>query len=398
MIATITLNDELRWNAVQARDIEADGAFVYAVASTGIYCRPSCPSRRPRRIQVRFYLTPGEAEAAGYRACRRCAPRNGETDAVRKIRQAKEYLDAHLDETVTLERLGAAVGMSPYHLQRTFRRHTGMSPKAYRDGRRMERMKSRLRDGDTVSRATYDAGYTSASRAYDHARARLGMTPADYRRGGSGVRIRSTTLETAAGTLLVAATDRGLCAVKLGDGAAPLEAELRREYPNASFEPADAELGRWAEAVVAAIGGAPAGDQVPLDVRGTAFQHQVWEALQRIPPGATRTYAEIAREIGRPGSARAVGAACGSNRVAVVIPCHRVVREDGELGGYRWGFERKRALLERERERLREEQPGARERSREREGERARGEQPRERERSRERERERGKKRAQAAG
>ena len=350
MIATVTLNDELRWNAVQARDIEADGAFVYAVASTGIYCRPSCPSRRPRRTQVRFYTTPAEAEDAGFRACRRCVPRDGETAAVRRVRAAREYLDAHLDETVTLRRLGAAVGMSPYHLQRSFRRQVGMSPKAYRDSRRMDLMKSRLREGETVSRATYDAGYTSPSRAYDHARARLGMTPADYRRGGSGVRIRSTTLETAAGTLLVAATDKGLCAVKLGDDPGALEAELRAEFPNAQLESGDRELARWAEAVVAGVEGRAVAGNPPLDVRGTAFQLLVWEALQRIPPGSTRTYGEIARDIGRPGAARAVGVACGSNRLAVLIPCHRVVRGDGDLGGYRWGVERKRALLERERE------------------------------------------------
>ena len=350
MIATLTLNDELRWNAVQARDIDADGAFVYAVASTGIYCRPSCPSRRPRRTQVRFYATPADAEDAGYRACRRCSPRDGETEAVRRVRAAREYLDDHVDETVTLDRLGAAVGMSPCHLQRTFRRQIGMSPKAYQDSRRMDLLKSRLREGDTVSRATYDAGYTSASRAYDHARARLGMTPADYRRGGSGVRIRSTVLETGAGALLVAATDKGVCAVKLGDDADALEAELRGEYPKARLEPGDAELAGWAQAVVAGIEGRSGAEKVPLDVRGTAFQHLVWDALRRIPPGVTRTYGEIAREIGHPGSARAVGAACGSNRVAVVIPCHRVVRGDGDLGGYRWGLQRKRSLLERERE------------------------------------------------
>jgi AraC family transcriptional regulator of adaptative response/methylated-DNA-[protein]-cysteine methyltransferase len=233
MIATIAQNDELRWDAVLGRDATADGSFVYAVASTGIYCRPSCPSRRPRCTQVRFYSTPMEAEAAGFRACLRCAPRDGETEGRRRVRAAREYLDQHLDETVTLERLGAAVGMSPYHLQRTFRRLTGMSPKAYADTRRMERMKSRLRQGDSVSRATYEAGYTSASRAYDNARARLGMTPADYRRGGSGLRIRSATLRTPAGVLLVAATDRGLCAVTLGDSAESLEAALRKEYPAA---------------------------------------------------------------------------------------------------------------------------------------------------------------------
>lgn len=351
MIATLLETDRSRWDAVLARDPDADGTFVYAVASTGIYCRPSCPSRRPRRNQVRFFLTPAAAEGAGFRACRRCAPRDGETDARRRVRAAREYLDAHLDQPVTLERLGAEVGMSPYHLQRTFTRLTGMSPKAYRDSRRMERMKISLRAGDSVSRATYDAGYGSASRAYDHARSRLGMTPADYRRGATGVRIRSLTLDTAAGVLLVAATERGLCAVTLGGSPAGLEAELRKEFPRATIEPADAELRRWAGAVVRRLEGESPADRLPLDVRGTAFQRQVWEALQRIPAGATRTYGEIARAIGRPTAARAVGRACGSNRLAVVVPCHRAVRGDGDLGGYRWGVERKQALLERERRR-----------------------------------------------
>ena len=215
--------EDSRWTAVLGRDEASDGRFVYAVASTGIYCRPSCPSRRPRRNQVRFFSSPAAAETEGFRACRRCEPRKSEPDARRRVREAREYLDRHLDETVTLERLGAAVGLSPYHLQRSFRRQTGMSPKAYADARRMERMKSGLRKGDTVSRATYDAGYTSTSRAYDHARARIGMTPAAYRRGGAGLRIRYTTLPTSLGVLLVAATDRGLCAVTLGDSVKALE-------------------------------------------------------------------------------------------------------------------------------------------------------------------------------
>ncbi len=238
--------------------------------------------------------------------------------------------------------------MSPYHLQRTFRRLTGLSPKAYADQQRMDRMKRRLKEGGSVSRATYDAGYTSASRAYDHARNSLGMTPADYRRGASGLRIRSTTLHTSAGILLVAATDRGLCAVTLGDSAGSLERGLRAEYPEARFEPADDQLGRWTAAVVARLEGTGTAERLPLDVRGTAFQRQVWEALQRIPRGTTRTYGEIAREIGRPSAARAVGRACGSNRLAVVIPCHRAVRGDGELGGYRWGRQRKQEILRKE--------------------------------------------------
>jgi AraC family transcriptional regulator of adaptative response/methylated-DNA-[protein]-cysteine methyltransferase len=348
MPADAITNDESRWAAVLGRDGTADGGFVYAVASTGIYCRPSCPSRRPRRNQVRFFSTPDAAETEGFRACLRCEPRKGEPDARRRVREAQEYLDRHLDETVTLERLGAAVGLSPYHLQRSFRRQTGMSPKAYADARRMERMKSGLRSGRTVSRATYDAGYTSASRAYDHARARIGMTPAAYRRGGAGLRIRFVTLPTSLGTLLDATTDRGLCTVTLGDSADALERGLRQEFPAATIEPADDRLREWAAAVVDRVEGAGRATRLPLDPQGTAFQLRVWEELQRIPAGATRSYSEVARAIGKPAAARAVAAACAGNRLAVVVPCHRVVRETGELGGYRWGVERKRAILERE--------------------------------------------------
>jgi len=344
MLLDLSSTDDPRWTAVQDRDSAADGRFVYAVASTRIYCRPSCPSRRPHRRQVQFFATPALAEAEGYRACRRCRPRELETDAVRRVRAAQRYLEQHLDETVTLERLGAAVGMSPYHLQRTFKRLTGATPRAYAGARRMERMKTRLKEGDSVTRATYDAGYSSPSRVYDHSRSRLGMTPGTYRNGGRGVRIRFTTVATALGAALVAATECGLCAVTLGDDAGALEAALRREYPAAMVERRDSELRGWAGAVVARIAGDEA-ERLPLDVRGTAFQSRVWEALQRIPRGATRSYAEIARDLGQPSAARAVARACATNRLAVVIPCHRVVREDGGLGGYRWGVERKRELL-----------------------------------------------------
>jgi len=347
MILDVSRADAGRWTAVLERDATADGRFVYAVASTRIYCRPSCPSRRPNRRQVSFFPTPDAAEAEGYRACRRCHPRDLETDSVRRVREAQRYLDRHLDETVTLDRLGRAVGLSPYHLQRTFKRLTGMSPRAYAGARRMERMKAGLKAGETVSRATYDAGYSSPSRAYDHSRRRLGMTPGSYQRGGRGVRIRLTTVDTALGTVLVAATDRGLCSVTIGASAAGLEAGLRREFPAAQIERADDELRAWAGAVVARLAGDEA-ERLPLDVRGTAFQWQVWNALQQIPRGDTRSYVEIARDLGRPTAARAVARACASNRLAVVIPCHRVVREDGGLGGYRWGIERKRELLESE--------------------------------------------------
>jgi AraC family transcriptional regulator of adaptative response/methylated-DNA-[protein]-cysteine methyltransferase len=347
MLLDASPTEDWRWTAVLDRDATADGRFVYAVASTRIYCRPTCPSRRPHRRHVRFFATPAAAEAEGYRACRRCRPAEREPDTVGQVREARRYLDEHLDETVTLDRLGRAVGLSPWHLQRTFKRITGVTPRAYASARRMERMKSRLKDGDSVTRATYDAGYSSSSRVYDQSPARLGMTPGAYQRGGRGERIRFTTLPTALGQVLVAATERGLCSVALGDDAVALEAGLRREYPAATVERHDNELRDWAGTVVASMAGHEA-ECIPLDVRGTTFQLRVWDALQRIPKGATRTYAEIARELGQPSAARAVARACASNRLALVIPCHRVVRGDGGLGGYRWGMERKRELLREE--------------------------------------------------
>jgi AraC family transcriptional regulator of adaptative response/methylated-DNA-[protein]-cysteine methyltransferase len=298
---------------------------------------------------VSFFPTPAAAEAAGYRACRRCEPRSARRSSDRQVQRAREYLDEHWDQTVTLDQLGRVVHLSPYHLQRTFKRLLGVTPKAYASARRMERMKSRLREGDTVSRATYEAGYGSGSRAYEHARSSMGMTPGTYRNGGRGMRVRYTIVSTEAGHLLTATTDRGLCAVMLGDGAKPLESSLRREYPAAVLERDDAKLREYTQIAVAQLSGSGNPVGLPLDVAGSAFQWQVWEALRRIPVGETRSYRDIAQELGRPTAARAVGRACASNRLALVIPCHRAVRENGELGGYRWGVERKRRLLEQER-------------------------------------------------
>jgi AraC family transcriptional regulator, regulatory protein of adaptative response / methylated-DNA-[protein]-cysteine methyltransferase len=342
-----TQEDKL-WEAVLARDLGQDGRFVYAVASTGIYCRPSCPSRRPIRARVRFFERPDEAESAGYRECRRCRPRESVRAAIRQVQAAREYLDRHAGENVTLDRLAKVAKMSPYHLQRTFKRVIGLSPKAYTNARRMERMKSRLRQGQTVSRATYDAGYGSGSRAYDQARAGLGMTPGKYRRGGRGLNITYAVVPTPVGQLLAAVTDRGLCAVLLGDDPSELERELRTEYPAATLERNDVALEQYTEPVVARLSGANE-SLPPLDLAGTDFQLQVWDALRRIPLGETRSYQAIAQEVGRPTAARAVARACASNRLAVVIPCHRAIRELGETGGYRWGAERKRQILEQER-------------------------------------------------
>lgn len=345
------LAPDAAWAAVLRRDPEADGRFVYAVATTRVYCRPVCPARRPRREHVSFFAAPAEAEAAGYRPCRRCRPdRDGPSATAACVERAKAYLDAHLDETVTLERLGRVAYMSPFHLQRSFKRLLGVTPREYVRARRAERLKQRLRAGDTVSRATFEAGYGSGSRVYERADEELGMTPASYRRGGAGETIRYAVIGTSLGRLLVAATARGVCAVAFGESDAELEAELRREFPRAVLEHAPDELGPWVAAVVALVEGEVARVDVPLDLRATAFQQRVWKALREIPPGETRTYGEVAKAIGEPRAARAVARACASNRVAVVVPCHRVVPSaaGAGVGGYRWGVERKRKLLERE--------------------------------------------------
>jgi len=351
---------DTRWAAVLERDSRQDGRFVYAVSSTGVYCRPSCPSRRPRRENVEFFSGPEEAERAGFRACRRCAPKSSMAPAARTVQRACAYLDSHLDEPVTLAALGDALGVSPYHLQRMFKRVTGVSPKEYVSARRVERLKGRLQQGDGVADATYEAGYGSGSRVYEQADATLGMTPATYKRGGTGVTIRYGTAASPLGRLLVAVSERGVCAVTLGDSDAALEEALRREYPRARIErgadrtETGGQLEDWLGAVVRHLEGAQPSLALPIDVQATAFQRRVWQALQEIPYGATRSYGEIAAAIGQPAAARAVARACASNRVALVVPCHRVVPGDfqnrGEAGGYRWGADRKRRLLEHERE------------------------------------------------
>lgn len=364
MSATIlsgrTMIDETSaWDAVLGRDTRRDGQFVYAVASTGVYCRPSCPSRRPRRDNVRFFTQPDEAERAGFRACRRCHPRDSAAPEARLVERACAWLDAHLDEPVTLEDLGRAVGVSPWHLQRTFKRLTGLSPKEMVRARRMERLKERLQQGDDVAAATYEAGFGSGSRVYERSDARLGMTPATYRRGGAGMRIRFATADSPLGLLLVGVTERGVCAVALGDSEEALAADLRREYPRAEIEranthednPGEDELGQRIAAVLGYLEGTSPHLSLPVDVQATAFQERVWKALQEIPSGETRTYGEIAAALGQPQAARAVAQACATNPVALVIPCHRVVRGDGESGGYRWGAERKSRILAGERDR-----------------------------------------------
>jgi AraC family transcriptional regulator of adaptative response/methylated-DNA-[protein]-cysteine methyltransferase len=342
----------MAWAAVEARDRRFDGAFVYAVRTTGVYCRPSCPARRALRANVTFHGTPDEAEAAGFRECRRCRPRSASaTIGEEAVIRAKAYLEANADRRVPLAELAGEVGMSPFHLQRTFKRVVGLSPRAYADARRVQQLKARLKRGDTVSRATYEAGFTSSGAVYARTSAGIGMTPGEYRRGGQGVRIRYATASTPVGRVLVAATERGVCAVTLGGDDAALERALRGEYPAADIaRAARAETGveGWLDTVVRHLGGAGGRVDVPLDVHGTPFQERVWAALREIPFGETRSYAQVAAAVGAPSSARAVANACGRNPVAIVIPCHRVTRGTGDLGGYRWGVGRKKKILARE--------------------------------------------------
>ncbi len=345
-----SVNEKTYWKAVEDSDARFDGAFVYAVRSTGVYCRPSCPSRRPRREQVVFFAAPAEAERAGFRACRRCRPRDGGAGRSSYLPQITAYIDSHLEEPCTLAALSDHVGVSPYHLQRTFKRVMGITPRQYAEARRVGRLKASLRKGRNVAEALYEAGYGSSSRLYERSDARLGMTPATYRRGGEAMHINYTIVDCGLGRLLVGATERGVCGVSLGDSDGTLEAFLRSEYPNAEISrDENGRLSRWVSGIVKHLSGRQPRIEVPVDVEATAFQWRVWEALKAIPYGVTRTYSQVARSLGRPTATRAVARACATNPVAVVIPCHRVIREDGGLGGYRWGLDRKRAMIDQER-------------------------------------------------
>ncbi len=341
---------ETAWLAVSRRDHAWDGRFVYGVTSTRIFCRPSCPSRRPRQDRFRVFATPNDAEAAGFRACLRCRPgKVGPTSAELAVQRALAYLDAHQEERVRLGDLARVTGQSAWHLQRTFRKIVGLSPREYLAARRADRLRAGLREEASVSRASYEAGFGSSSRVYEGAPRFLGMTPGTFRRGGAGMEIRYTVVASPYGRLLVAATDRGVCAVMLGETDTQLVRDLGAQFPRATRSRVD-EGDAWLAGLVAEVaeevrqpGQAAA---IPLDLHGTAFQWRVWQALVSIPPGETRTYSELARTLGKPRSVRAVASACAANRVAVVVPCHRVIRNDGSLGGYRWGLPRKAKLLE----------------------------------------------------
>jgi len=345
------LDEDACWNAVLARDRAKDGAFVTAVLTTGIYCRPSCPARHPKRENVRFYPGPAQAERAGYRACLRCKPKElGAADPqAAMIDKVRQHLEANTDERVTLADLAKIARMSPYHLQRTFKRRTGLSPRQYAEALRLGRLKSHLKRKESVTMALYEAGYGSSSRLYERSSERLGMTPGAYRDGGQGATIRFAVARTDIGNVLVAATDRGICSVRIAEPKQVMAKALAKEFPAAHVQRDEGALSRWVRAIAQHVAGEAPSLDVPVDVRATAFQCRVWEALRAIPYGETRTYREVAKSIGKPKAARAVGRACATNPVALVIPCHRVVREGGDLGGYAWGLGIKRRLLDSER-------------------------------------------------
>lgn len=345
--ATTATSDDSRWDAVMRRDRAADGQFVYAVASTGVFCRPSCSSRRPRPDRVRFFETIIAAEQAGYRACLRCRPTSDQQNrsSADAIGRASRYLTEHFDEVVPLTVLARVAQLSASHLHREFKRTLGLSPREYQAACRADRFRKQLQAGSGVTTAMYEAGYGSPSRIYESAPTGRGMQPAAYRRGGAGAEVGFTTVRCPLGWLLVAATDKGVCAVKLGDSAEALEADLHREFSSSVITANRLIRREWVSALVDRLRGTGRDVTLPLDVRGTAFQWRVWRALQQIPSGETRSYSDIARAVGQPSAVRAVASACARNPVCVVVPCHRVVAKGGGLGGYRWGTDRKQRLL-----------------------------------------------------
>ena len=338
-----------RWTAVVARDSRADGKFFYAVRTTGVYCRPSCGSRRARPENLQFYATTADAERAGFRPCKRCKPDQPSLDRQHAAKVAKICrLIENAEEPPSLAELAGKAGLSAYHFHRIFKAVTGVTPRAYAAAHRAKRMRSELGRGATVTEAIYGAGYGSNGRFYETADAVLGMTPSNYRAGGANTEIRFALGECSLGSILVARSERGICAILLGDDPAALARDLQDRFPRARLIGGDREFERLVAKVVGFVEAPALGLDLPLDVRGTAFQQRVWQALRKIPAGATASYTEIAKRIGAPKSVRAVAQACAANALAVAIPCHRVVRNDGALSGYRWGVARKRALLRRE--------------------------------------------------
>jgi len=340
--------EALYWQATLERDTRADGAFFFAVKSTQVYCRPSCPARRPLRKNTLFFSTRREAEQQGFRPCRRCKP-NEIPAAVRIVQRAAQVLGSDVDEAVNIAELARRVGVKTEALRRAFRQQAGLTPKELAAALRLRKFKKLLREGSSITDALYATGYGSSSRVYERSDAHLGMTPATYQKGGKGMKIRYTTAKSSLGQVLVAATERGVSAVYLGDATEKLVKELREEYTRAEITPANGAFTQWVEEIVARTEGSAPRRELPLDLQATAFQRRVWQELQRIPRGTTRTYSQIARAVGKPRAVRAVARACATNPVSIVVPCHRVVRADGNLAGYRWGLSRKERLLERER-------------------------------------------------
>jgi AraC family transcriptional regulator, regulatory protein of adaptative response / methylated-DNA-[protein]-cysteine methyltransferase len=332
-----------------ARDSSHDGEFVFAVSTTGVYCRPSCPAKRPRRSNVKFFFRPEQAEKAGFRACLRCRPRsvsgNPQLDLAKEICR---FIEQHLDEPVTLGRLAKVFRQSQFHLQRRFKAALGVTPREYAESCRLRQLKRNLQAGDNVTRAMYDAGYGSSSRLYEKTASQLGMTPDRYRRGAIASAIRYACADSPLGRMLIAATERGVCAIQFGRSDAELIEGLKREFPFAARRSDDLGLQGCVEAVLSKMNGKGLDAALPLDIRATAFQRRVWTYLQSIPFGATKSYQEVAKAIGQPSAIRAVARACATNPVAVAIPCHRVIRQDGRESGYRWGLERKKRLLQME--------------------------------------------------
>ncbi|HKO88183.1 MAG TPA: bifunctional DNA-binding transcriptional regulator/O6-methylguanine-DNA methyltransferase Ada [Burkholderiales bacterium] len=347
-LAARTLDDP-RWQAVLARDAEADGRFYYAVRTTGVYCRPSCSARRARPENVSFHLSCAAAEKAGFRPCKRCHPHADSVQQKNAALIARACRIIERAETAPkLDTLATQLGLSPYHFHRQFKQSTGLTPKAYALKQREQRLRSALVRSRTVTEAIFDAGYNSQGRFYDKAKAVLGMKARDYRAGGLNAQIRFAVAQCSLGAILVAQSDKGICAIALGDDPNALVRELQDRFPKAAFVGADRKFEKLVAQVIGFVEEPKLGLNLPLDLRGTAFQQRVWQALQKIPAGKTLSYTEIAKRIGLPTAVRAVASACAANTIAVAIPCHRVVRTDGSLSGYRWGVERKRSLIDRE--------------------------------------------------
>src|SRR5436190_16666091 len=341
-----SVTQDARWQAVLARDGASDGKFVFAVSSTGVYCRPSCPSKRPRRENVTFYRLPKEAESAGFRACLRCRPQamsgNPQQEMVKAVCR---YIEQRLDEPITLSQLGKEFHQSPFHLQRTFKAVLGITPKEYANSCRMRGFRQNLKAGHSVTRAMHEAGYSSTSRLYSQTASELGMDPAKYRRGAIAAPIRYTSTDSPLGRILIASTDKGICSIQFADSDEELEQGLKQEFPFASRRRDEETLAATVQSLMRHMQGLEVAPTLPLDIQATAFQRRVWSYLQSIEFGETRSYSDVAKAIKQPSAVRAVANACANNPVAIAIPCHRVVRSNGDMGGYRWGIQRKQKLL-----------------------------------------------------